>query len=145
MARIRARAHTCQTGRANVLIGVTFYLARRPFATTGCAQPTSPVDKSNLGCTSCNYQDGKEVAVTVTADECLDPQKTTLATGGAQFLWGTSLTQDNRMLFRYVAKAGAATKATTTAPAGGAGSLKPPSVASTVGGACTLLSGLFLV
>jgi len=67
-----------------------------------CCQPTSPVTKSDLSCCNCN-SDGTSsgvVPVSVSEDQCLVPE-TVLGSSAASFLWSSSLTKDNKILFRY--------------------------------------------
>eukprot|EP00930_Biecheleria_cincta_P018704 TRINITY_DN14475_c0_g1_i1.p1 TRINITY_DN14475_c0_g1~~TRINITY_DN14475_c0_g1_i1.p1 ORF type:complete len:347 (+),score=29.76 TRINITY_DN14475_c0_g1_i1:51-1043(+) len=75
-------------------------------SSNGCCQPTSPVSRSNLGCCNCN-SDGTAsgfTSVTVTESECLNPE-TELGSSSASFIWGSSLTKDNKMLFRHTVSA----------------------------------------
>lgn len=60
--------------------------------TEGCCGMTSPVDRSSIGCDAA-----------VTRDQCLDP-RSEFSASAAEFIWGTSLERDNRVLFRYTAK-----------------------------------------
>ena len=57
----------------------------------GCCTLTSPVDRSRLGCDP-----------SVTEGECLDP-RVEFAKSKAEFIWGSDLERDNRVLFRYTA------------------------------------------
>ncbi len=71
---------------------------RRPTwsSAEGCCTLTSPVNRSRMGCDS-----------SVTQDECLDP-RAEFARSTAEFIWGSDLERDNRVLFRYTALCGGA-------------------------------------
>lgn len=60
-----------------------------------CCTVTSPLTRTDLGCS----MNTSGTSVVVTADECLDP-RASLESSGAQFIWGSELETDNRILFR---------------------------------------------
>lgn len=85
-------------------------------ATSTCCTPTSPLTR--LALTACNRNwdlaSGREVAATVTADDCLSP-RAVLSSYRSSFLWGTNLKKDNRLLFRYTVSPTTTTTTTTAA------------------------------
>ena len=88
---------------------------------SGCCTATNPVDRSNLlldgGC-SVNYDPALDrgVRTTVIESECLNPRDE-FATTSAEFLWGSDLEKDNRVLFRTTVPADGSTTNTDTGTA----------------------------
>ena len=66
-----------------------------------CSQSTSPFTSESLSFSAGNVDaNGVATEVTVTEDDCLDPQDK-LSNKGATFIWGPDLERDNGILLRH--------------------------------------------
>mmetsp|Transcript_10829 Transcript_10829/g.19248 ORF Transcript_10829/g.19248 Transcript_10829/m.19248 type:complete len:303 (-) Transcript_10829:164-1072(-) len=111
----------------------------------GCCSPTSPYTKESLGCCNCN-SDGTasgSTSVTVTEDQCLDPE-VVLGSSSAIFLWGSSLTKDNKMLFRYASSASPSPPPSPSSSPSPSASPSPSTSTSSSSDACFQMSIVFL-